>query len=205
MQNIVSLGPCCAVANTIRDSGLRTTAYPFDWMFSYSTPGVILALKEHGKYHIDATMLEKKVTSCPGVSNTRYGFYMTHDHTDQVAHRTSTGSNDWLEKPVIFEFNRSKYERRWARLINLFATFDGTVNCIRPGLRENDAAELYETLSSLCGPKTKVILHTMPFSTSSDVQCHKVDIKYIDETMVSWKNIEHVGIVRHTTIKSSFI
>ena len=80
MQNIVSLGPCCAVANTIRDSGLRTTAYPFDWMFSYSTPGVILALKEHGKYHIDATMLEKKVTSCPGVQYTIWFLYDTRPY-----------------------------------------------------------------------------------------------------------------------------
>ncbi len=101
----ISLGGACAPAINLRNLGLRTQAYPFDWIIS-PFESLYQALNEDFKYFLEDTRIVPKKT---GVID-HYHFYFTHDwQKKSLAPDESIIHPDWEKSlPAVKE----KYQRR---------------------------------------------------------------------------------------------
>jgi hypothetical protein len=161
----ISLGPDCATAEYLRLAGVRDAAYPFDWVLSPSTAGVVAALRERGaglaRLAPHTTARGEHALRCDA-----YGaMLLLHEvlpQQDDLMTRSSAAAREYLDAPSTREAVASKYERRWERLGAALAHAPH-VAVFRPALRRADAPALAAALAELraaLGGRGAVTLHT---------------------------------------------
>ncbi len=157
---IVSLGGACDVARAARQNGLRTTAYPFDWLitpykslyeaFADDFQHVLLPeevyVRDDGKAVVDG-----------------YGFMYIHDFPSV---RYPIAPNDTEIMPVhgiastwfdALSIVQAKFQRRLARLIN-FLCEGKLVALVRYNEMGKEEAQEFIDLLKLKYPQAKVVL-----------------------------------------------
>lgn len=132
----VSLGAHCEVANFIGYNGLRTAAYPFDWMLTLNR-SLISVLEQDFIHFVDSTYLKHHRY---GVVNTYYQIDFRHDWPDFGFSWPQMDIRKTL--PEI----QDKYERRISRFYEL-ADHQGKVFFIRAPLDIDYSLEAYPTFS----------------------------------------------------------
>lgn len=114
----VSLGSNCTAAYQLRNSNLRTFAYPFDWILSRDINGLFKAIKtDFTDYFLKENLINSAAAQ---VIDTQYNMYYIHDfpyHTVLVEGKIVPEiDKNWLE---YYPLNKEKYDRRIARFRQL--------------------------------------------------------------------------------------
>jgi len=139
---LISLGGDCTVATVLRSLGLRTAAYPFDWMFSHYDP-LYKALADDFNHFLDPNSL--KIGDDPRIIVDAYGLLFVHDFptiyhpaalTESETHGWAQVRDDWREfiQPI-----REKYQRRIERFRSVLSGSE-QVFLIRYSLPNRDEA-----------------------------------------------------------------
>jgi tellurite resistance-related uncharacterized protein len=117
----VSLGSDCSVASMLRSCNLKNLAYPFDWITSHDSEGLIKLLDEDFRCLLDDEYLAPIIhPNAPAESilmNTRYNLWFVHDGNIQK-------SSD------IIRALKEKYNTRLNRFRDL-SQFQGKVYFVR--------------------------------------------------------------------------
>ncbi|MFI5343498.1 MAG: DUF1796 family putative cysteine peptidase [Chlamydiales bacterium] len=132
----VSLGSHCEVTNFIGYNGLRTAAYPFDWMLTFNR-SLISVLEQDFAFYVDETYLKSHRF---GVVNRYYQIDFRHDWPD-------FGQN-WHKMDIrrILPEVQDKYQRRIERFYEL-AQHKGKVFFIRAPLDIDYSLDVYPTFT----------------------------------------------------------
>ena len=125
---IVSFGQSCTVAGAMRENGIRTTAYPFDWMVS-PFPSLYQAFNDDFLHFLQEDSLTVRYDRY-GILD-YYGFQFVHDFpailpndsfADLIGENHVTGGilrDNWKDfLPGV----QTKYQRRIERLKNLLSS-----------------------------------------------------------------------------------
>lgn len=169
----VSLGAHCEVANFIGYNGLRTAAYPFDWMLT-TRHSVISILEQDFAHYLDISYLQLHQF---GVANLYYHIEFRHDWP--------YFGKDWFKMdikrtlPEIIE----KYQRRIERFYQL-ADYQGKVYFIRAPIDIDYALDYYPTFTNEAKTITidealglkKALLNKFP-----NLDFELIIINYLDE------------------------
>lgn len=109
----ISLGSHCDIASTLRKSGLRKAAFPFDWLVTAEHDLLIKIFEEDFEFFMDENQL-KWVPEIPNsFKNNRYEVFFYHD-----APKNAKWSSEEEFKQHISEI-KTKYDRRINRLRQL--------------------------------------------------------------------------------------
>ncbi|MBX7067147.1 MAG: papain-like cysteine peptidase [Parachlamydiales bacterium] len=120
---IISLGSHCLTASLIRNSGLRSAAYPFDWLLSLDNEGVVQMLDDDFAYFLDEEFLAPDSLLLPKAHAESLVHLKYHV---EFVHEGNFRSNCLQNIQRVKE----KYARRIERFKNL-AHFPGTVYFVR--------------------------------------------------------------------------
>jgi len=133
----ISLGSHCEVANFIGYYGLRTAAYPFDWMLTLHE-SLIAVLEQDFAYFVDERFL---VPHRFGVVNSYYNIDFRHDWPDF--------GQSWYKMDFrrILPEVQDKYQRRIGRFYDL-TEHVGKVFFIRIPLDIDYSLDQYPTFTS---------------------------------------------------------
>jgi len=114
----ISLGAACGSALMLRELGLRTVAYPFDWMIS-PTDGLYKCLTEDfGHFFCDLKLRPDKT----GVID-YYGFHFTHDLPTQKSNMNAFMNTDFVGADILAnEWQKAvpQVQEKYNRRINRF-------------------------------------------------------------------------------------
>lgn len=113
-STVVSIGPLCTGAQTLKDMGLRQAAYPFDWIFSD------LAMVQHCVETRFAKLLDPALissrTSDTGTGKSTNSWYEDAQNNPVFNH------HDLTDPETLASFRR-----RAERFMDLYASRDGAV------------------------------------------------------------------------------
>lgn len=113
----ISLGSHCEPAVMLRHHGLRSTAFPFDWLVTIDHEGLLSLLEEDFQYFLDPTYLFHLPHYSECIENSYYKVEFKHD-------------GPLLEQKEVWQKVLEKYQRRMDRFRSL-RHFPGKVFFIR--------------------------------------------------------------------------
>lgn len=118
-NSFVSLGSTCEICHVLRETGLRTVAYPFDWITTIDAPGFLNILREDFKHFLDTSCLQPVNKDPFPLLNVYYKTEFLHDGR----------FNKEILDTSMADF-QSKYERRIQRFRDI-ANHKGKVVFLR--------------------------------------------------------------------------
>lgn len=151
-NTIISLGSRCQIAVQIRKNNLRKEAFPFDWMITDNTEGLILLFEEDAKHLFDRKYMvfEEFAWGCK-VFHTRYQLDFVHEF------RTP---EEWNSQ-VHFKTEKDKFFRRYWRLINILKSTE-TVHLVRKHTIDSEERERLQDYMNTRFQKKVSILFLVP-------------------------------------------
>jgi len=139
----ISLGGDCAVAYHLQRMGLRTCAYPFDWIL---TPRIVPLLESQGVDFIQEELLiwKNKTSSFPRIDEdwgSECAVAWCDSELSRVVHKTYKCSfvHDLKDKQDIHNIKEciEKYKRRWERFHQIMKNPKVYKKCFRMGKKED--------------------------------------------------------------------
>jgi len=195
---VISLGSACSVAGAMREYGIRTQAYPFDWIVS-PFEGLYQAFDDDFVHLLQEDSLTIRSYDRYGIVD-YYGFEYVHDFPTQKP-------NDTLIKPIeeghiiggVIDDNwgdflpqiKEKYQRRLERLYTVF-NGEEEVYLIRYGIKDKSEMLLLRDLLHKKYPRLNFMLIALGNSPEMSIPWQADNIKnfYInDKDLQQWKEL----------------
>lgn len=192
---VISFGEICSAAGALRESGLRTAAYPFDWMIS-RFDSLYRALEDDFAHFLEENSLHLRRDK-QGIVD-YYGFEFVHDFptiktsisqdpSDDNPITQNRIRDDWREFiPVV----REKYLRRIERLKQTLSGSDKIFIFRHFGINRNQAQAIRDLLKRKY-PQLDFTLIAVGNSTAmaNDWNLSNIRNFYLNDSKV-WSNPE---------------
>lgn len=195
---VVSIGPNCQVADTLRKFDIRKQAFPFDWLLTFDIEAATRAIDSYFLYWLDPQFLQYNHSH---ISNHYYNAHFNHDFPplNSAQNIDSVEEVDLYVAPVIdpnfltyLPSVTRKYDRRIQRLYDLLQSNESIMfMCTHTSPQ---AALQFVNMIETKFPNLNFTLVVVNSSNFNQSELFNSMYTYQDVQVIDW-NIPHVKVM----------